>query len=231
MAKQRRSDARETQRRLLDAASEVFAEKGFWETTNADICAKAEANTAAINYHFGSKENLYIAAWKHAFERSTEAHPPDGWVSEGAPIAERLRGRILSFLRRTLDPQTQDLELLHKEMACSTGLLDDVTVQALELIHRGFEAISREALGEHASDRDVRFCFMNIMDICVSPAMHMRLSRKEGKQRGLPRLLTEAEIDLFADHTTQFILGGIQAIRVRAERLTRGSGADNKSKA
>ena len=51
----------ETRRRLLDAAGEVFAEKGFAKATVREICQKAEANIAAVNYHFGDKEKLYAA--------------------------------------------------------------------------------------------------------------------------------------------------------------------------
>jgi len=43
MKKTQRRDARQTRERLLAAAVEVFARKGFWETTHAEICEKAEA--------------------------------------------------------------------------------------------------------------------------------------------------------------------------------------------
>lgn len=48
--KKQRIDGLETRHRLLEAAGMVFAEKGFWETTNADICRKASVNTASVNY-------------------------------------------------------------------------------------------------------------------------------------------------------------------------------------
>ena len=42
--------------KLLAAAGDVFIEKGFRDATVAEICARAEANISAVNYHFGSKE-------------------------------------------------------------------------------------------------------------------------------------------------------------------------------
>jgi AcrR family transcriptional regulator len=57
-----------TRERVLEAACQIFADKGFHNTTVADICEKAEANIAAVNYHFGDKESLYDAVWHHAFE-------------------------------------------------------------------------------------------------------------------------------------------------------------------
>jgi len=58
-----------TRSRILDAASALFAEKGYGGVTVAAICHKAGANIAAVNYHFGGKEDLYREAWRHAHQR------------------------------------------------------------------------------------------------------------------------------------------------------------------
>ena len=49
---------KETRQRLLDAAERLFAERGFEATSLRNITAKAHANLAAVNYHFGSKLKL-----------------------------------------------------------------------------------------------------------------------------------------------------------------------------
>ncbi|HPO12200.1 MAG TPA: CerR family C-terminal domain-containing protein [Candidatus Hydrogenedentes bacterium] len=50
----------DTRQRLILAAGELFAEKGFGDTSVRDIARMAGANVAAVNYHFTSKENLYL---------------------------------------------------------------------------------------------------------------------------------------------------------------------------
>ena len=55
----KRSDGMEKRERLLETALEVFARKGFHDATVAEICKKARANVASINYYFGGKEALY----------------------------------------------------------------------------------------------------------------------------------------------------------------------------
>jgi len=50
-----------TRERLMDAAQELFAERGFEGVSLRDITGAAEANVAAVNYYFGSRENLIAA--------------------------------------------------------------------------------------------------------------------------------------------------------------------------
>lgn len=53
----------ETVERILDAAEQLFAERGFAETSLRLITSKAGVNLAAVNYHFGSKKALIQAVF------------------------------------------------------------------------------------------------------------------------------------------------------------------------
>ena len=48
-----------TRQHLLEAAGQVFADAGYRAATVREICERAGANIAAVNYHFGDKEQLY----------------------------------------------------------------------------------------------------------------------------------------------------------------------------
>src|SRR3954470_10009122 len=50
-----------TRERILDAALDLFGERGLTGTTVRDIAARAKVNVAAISYHFGGKDELYRA--------------------------------------------------------------------------------------------------------------------------------------------------------------------------
>ena len=50
-----------TRERILDAALDLFGERGFTGVTVRDIAARAHVNVAAISYHFGGKAGLYRA--------------------------------------------------------------------------------------------------------------------------------------------------------------------------
>ncbi len=52
-----------TQERIIDAAEEMFAERGFVETSLRLITSRANVNLASVNYHFGSKKSLIQAVF------------------------------------------------------------------------------------------------------------------------------------------------------------------------
>ena len=86
-----------TRRRILKAASRVFAEQGYEGASIRDIVARADVNQAAINYHFGSKEGLYRAVLELALAALTNA---DAAAGNGETREAELR----AFVGRQLRP-------------------------------------------------------------------------------------------------------------------------------
>jgi AcrR family transcriptional regulator len=65
-----------TQRALLDAAREVFTERGFAEASIAEVVQRAGSSVGSLYHHFGGKSELFIALWQEhqaAFEESASA--------------------------------------------------------------------------------------------------------------------------------------------------------------
>jgi AcrR family transcriptional regulator len=57
------SRTKHTQRALLDAAREIFAEQGFANASIADIVDRAASSVGSLYHHFGGKSELFIALW------------------------------------------------------------------------------------------------------------------------------------------------------------------------
>ena len=72
-ADQRREAGLRTRTRLLDAALDLIAERGEDGITLRELTDAAEANVAAVSYHFGSLKSLFDAAIEHALERYLDA--------------------------------------------------------------------------------------------------------------------------------------------------------------
>ena len=84
-----------TRERLLDAAGRLFAEKGFDATGIREICEKADANVASVNYHFGDKEKLYEAVVSGIFGQAEERYPLAASTATDTTPEEKLHDFIL----------------------------------------------------------------------------------------------------------------------------------------
>jgi AcrR family transcriptional regulator len=212
-------DASKTCKNLLEAASEVFAENGYRDATIAEICKRARANVAAVNYHFGDKQTLYREAWRHSFLESTKAHPPENGVSDNAPLEERLQGRVAALLHRIADENNKDFFIVHKELVNPTGLLEEVMRKELRPLHEKMEALVRELLGPRASDMEVQFCVISIISQCINPmvATKGRKGKREVKD-GPPGV---DDVEAYSNHVVKFSLAGIRAIRGDTEKSRR----------
>jgi TetR/AcrR family transcriptional regulator, regulator of cefoperazone and chloramphenicol sensitivity len=209
--KKQRSDAVNTRQSLLEAAGEIFAKKGFWSATHEEICSRANANLAAINYHFGSKENLYVEACKYSFEKSMEKYPSEGGASSKDPVEKRLRGRVLSILKRIADPETHEIDIMLKEMTNPTGLLTEVITSKTEPDKSEFDSIIREIIGKGVKEEQVGLCHMGIISMCFGPMLHLR-SVKEDDQMPRPEFLPlDLGVEKVADFIVRFSLAGIRS--------------------
>ena len=108
-----------TRNRIITVAGELFAEKGFKETTVRDICSLAGVNVAAVNYHFRDKEGLYREVLRLMFIEGATRFPPLQGASDDASPEEKLEAFILSMLRRLFDDgkPAWKMKLMAQEMS------------------------------------------------------------------------------------------------------------------
>ncbi|MFG3116193.1 TetR/AcrR family transcriptional regulator [Streptomyces sp. NPDC048197] len=72
-----RRDAQGTRRRLLDAAAELFAERGYERATVRDIAARAGANQALLFRYFGTKKALFGEVMARGGQEQLRTTPAD----------------------------------------------------------------------------------------------------------------------------------------------------------
>jgi AcrR family transcriptional regulator len=63
----------QTQRALLDAARQVFTERGFSDSSIADIVERAGSSVGSLYHHFGGKNELFLALWQEYQAAQEEA--------------------------------------------------------------------------------------------------------------------------------------------------------------
>lgn len=200
-----------TKERLLKAAGEIFAEKGFRDATVAEICEMADANIAAVNYHFGDKESLYDAVWRHAFDVTRTTYPLDEGLPEKPSMEDYLFSYANSILHRIFCEDEAGLfpKLLHREMAAPTLALDRIAEETLFPQNKFMGTAIEDALGKQLSEQQLRLCMQSVIGQCVfynfSRPMRERLLGKTS--------LTKEEIERIARHIATFSIGGLKEIQ------------------
>ncbi|MGB2808161.1 MAG: CerR family C-terminal domain-containing protein [Sedimentisphaerales bacterium] len=210
-----RKDGTDTRNKLLKAASEAFAEKGYRDTTVAEICRRAGSNVAAVNYHFRGKDALYALVWRNAFEEALRVYPPDGGLPHEAPPEERLRALIYSLLHRIMDDGRLGYagQILLQEMSNPTDVIQQVRHDMIRSLREHTRQVITELLGPDADNRQIGLCQMSVIHQCLA------IGFRKGK---LPPYILEGRptpefIDALVEHITRFSLAGIKAIRKENE--------------
>ncbi len=94
-----------TKTRILDAASRLFARKGFSNVGIREIAQAAGVHLAAVNYHFQTKENLWDEALRHSFAYTSALTENMRIVLENAKKAGTIEAAELAlkqFIERIL---------------------------------------------------------------------------------------------------------------------------------
>lgn len=86
---ERQRDPERTKARILDAATEVFAAKGYAGGRVAEIAHRAGVNPQLITYYFGGKAGLYREIGRRWRDHERHAYPDD------LPLSESIRRRVL----------------------------------------------------------------------------------------------------------------------------------------
>jgi len=132
----------ETRWRLLQAATEVFAEVGYHAATTREICRRAEVNLASIHYYYGDKAELYREAFRLPFLNECN-------MFATLDIAQlSLEQALHSFYRWFFppvadeDPMLQLFMRLHaREEAEPSGVLGDAMLEAFRPNHEKMQAL------------------------------------------------------------------------------------------
>lgn len=194
-----------TKSRLLEGAGEEFAEKGFELARVRAICDRAGANLAAINYHFGDKEHLYVEVLREAHR--CDEDPQKECIDPGLSPAERLRTFIHHFLDRVLamnHPEDWQHRLMLREMLSPTPFSE---VLVREMIRPRFELIRglmREICPE-ADDRRLNALVFSVIGQCLHYKMARRVTERLIGDEGYRAL----DLDYLTDHITAFCLAAL----------------------
>jgi len=216
-----------TAARLLAAATELFAERGFANVTVRDVCERAQANVAAINYHFRGKDGLYQAVLQSAIAIMRETTELARRAGEGQAAEEQLRIYVRTFITRVVASRGNWIhQLMAREMSDPTPALDLVISQVIRPRLALLSGIVAALMDVEPADPRVLPCVFSVNAQCVTLLNH------KGAGRIDPAFAATLEtIEPMVDHIARFSLAGIAAMAAgplrpaSRRRLSRPTGA------
>jgi AcrR family transcriptional regulator len=197
----------ETRERLIDASARLFAERGYSKVTVREICQRAHANVAAVNYHFGGKTGLYdevVSAAIRTMQKTTEEIRDAGATRKAD---EQLAIFVRIFLSRVMEHRDGWIHhLMMQEISDPTPALDRVVKSVVRPRMAYLASVVARLLDCDADDPRVQHCVMSVQSQCLA-MLNDRVAQFQ------PFTMTPRRITALADHITKFSLAGIRALR------------------
>lgn len=207
-----------TRQALLEAAADVFADVGFQNATIRDICQKAGANVAAVNYHFGDKSALYAEVLRVQGQLARQLFPIERELHPDAAAEERLKGFIRTFLNRVLSEELANRHgrMMAREMVEPTPALDPLVREVIQPQWNQLLEILQDLLPDGTPDETLRLVGCSVVGQVLFYA-HCRpvLGRLEPRE-GFDFI----EPDRLTEHITRFSLGAIRSVAIHARKST-----------
>jgi AcrR family transcriptional regulator len=121
----------ETKDKILKAAKELFAQKGYDGTSTREIVNAAGVNISLIAYHFGGKENLFFSMFDHFME---DTYHNETNVTTSALLDEFKS--IINYIIRLRFEDPQLVKILHHEIILNSSRCDKIKNSLIPIWNR-----------------------------------------------------------------------------------------------
>jgi TetR/AcrR family transcriptional regulator, regulator of cefoperazone and chloramphenicol sensitivity len=219
--------SRATPARLLEAAIELFASRGFSGTSVRDIAERAGANVAAGHYHYGSKEGLYLEVLREQFAEVRAQLERRGATRPARALQRATRGELLKLLEARITtmlelmlgpPPSAHAQLMLREMCDPTDAMPMIVAEFIEPQTREMEQLVVRLVpgAGHETARQIVFSIIGqVLFYRFTMPMLLMMRRESRYPRGFARRT--------ARHITRFSLHAIDGIAA-AQRKRRPRG-------
>jgi AcrR family transcriptional regulator len=207
----RAEDEQGTRRRLLEAAGQLFAEKGFERTTGKEICERAGSNTAAVNYYFGGMEGLYAAVLRAAHDSFVTFDAASAAVAGKADARAKLQALLELLARALTGPPLSSwaMRVLVREFMARSAALDELVETEFVPKTRILRAIVAELTGLPEEHPVVSRGCISVIGACFP----LLLLDRRLLQRAFPHLgLAPGDAPALARHLLTFALAGLATV-------------------
>lgn len=214
-ARAKRADGDVTRAHLLSIAGQVFAELGYAAASSKEICQRAGANIAAVNYHFGSKDGLYEAVLIEAHRQIVSVDELLALTDTGTDPRAKLGAVITHLIEQA--PRSLDswgTRVLIRELVTPSHLVPALVARAIKPKAKVLQQVVAAILQLPVDHPAVQSGLM----LSVLPCLVLTVAPKNLRGTMLPAL-ERIPSDLVTD-VVLYVLAGLDALasRYRAGR-------------
>ncbi|MCB2191530.1 MAG: CerR family C-terminal domain-containing protein [Deltaproteobacteria bacterium] len=198
-----------TRERLLDEAERLFAERGYDAVSLREITSAADAHLAAVNYHFGSKENLYLEVFRQRWmERARKIQAPLQELEkrEHYTPEEVVRTLAKAFLSGPLsdEDRVRHSQLISREMGQQSKVFNLISQETMAPFMEMAIRMWQRCLPQETDPERLKLIVLSIF----SQVLYFNFARP------VVTLTTGREydqefVDQLVEHITQFALRGL----------------------
>ena len=162
-----------TKERLLDKAEELFAQKGYHAVSVREITRATCCNLAAVNYHFGNKQNLYLevfrARWVPRAGRVVDSFRNSLSARRSSLPSAVIQALAQAFLEGPLsdEERLRHSQLITREMVCLTEAFYEVAEQVMRQFVKELAAKLGSALPEEHEEERLTLNILCILGIVL----------------------------------------------------------------
>ncbi len=212
-----REDGAQTRQHLLEVAGQVFAEQGYTRAMSKEICERAGANIAAVNYHFGGKEGLYAAVLEEAHARLVSIDVVTKATQGDAAPADKVRAllsQVVGEIARRSDT-AWELRVLSREVLSPTPMSERMVSNQIQPKFRLVAKMVADVLDVPPSHPAVSRCMVSI----IGPCAFLLLTDPAWQKRIFPSLTVDATT--LVDHMVAFAMAGLKSVATSIKRAER----------
>jgi AcrR family transcriptional regulator len=198
-----------TRDKLIEAAGFVFAERGYRAATIREICRRAGANVAAVNYTFGDKMGLYTEVLRHSVHAAQTAAMSaalDSSLSPEDTIRGVIRARLMSLCQETR-PDWHFRLVMH-EFSHPTAAMGRVVDEGMRPIYERVRKAVGQIIGLPPEHETTRLSLNSI----IGQILFYTFSRPVLAHLQPELKLTPSQLDRIADHIVDFSLAYLKKV-------------------
>jgi len=199
-----------TRDKLIQAAGHVFAERGYRAATIREICRRAGANVAAVNYTFGDKMGLYTEVLRHSLRAAEKMTALNAALDSSHSAEEVIRGVVRARLMSLYEETRPDwhIRLMMHECSHPTSAMGRVVDEGMRRIYDRVRNAVSEITGLPPDHETTRLSVNSI----IGQILFYSFS-KPVLQHLQPELkLTPGQLDRIADHIADFSLAYLKKV-------------------